>query len=262
MKTQHLKWIALASLFLALATTGCRNGGMFCMAPKGPDVTVTIPVPDFDGIDLAIASDVTLHKGEAREVKVTGAQNIIDNIERNVNGGVWKIRFDECVRNDGNLHIDITLPFLRSVEVSGSGNVTGMDTFSGLSAFTASIAGSGTIDVMVLATDVDASIAGSGDIHLYTQAAELSADIAGSGSFFLSGSATDQTFGISGSGDIHAFPLAGLNGTVHISGSGNCDVNVSTKLDVTISGSGNVRYRGTPAVSSHISGSGSVSHDG
>ena len=98
MKRMKISWMALFVLTACLWMAGC-NGGPFCMSPKGPNVTQTIALPDFEGIDLAIASDVTIHKGDVQTVTVTGAQNIIDNLERNVSGGIWEIRFDECVRN-------------------------------------------------------------------------------------------------------------------------------------------------------------------
>jgi hypothetical protein len=45
---------------------------------------------------------------------------------------------------------------------------------------------------------------------------------------------------------------------VDISGSGNCEVTVNTRLDVDIDGSGSVFYKGTPSIKDHISGSGRV----
>jgi hypothetical protein len=257
-KMKHIQFFAL-TLTLALFVAGC-NGGPFCMRPQGATVTQTIPLENFHGVELAIASDVTIHKGEIQEVKITGAQNIIDNIERNVNGGIWKIRFDECVRNEGDLSIDITIPELSQASISGSGNITTTDTFSGRDQFVATIAGSGSIYALCNATNVDVAIAGSGDIHLYSQATRVDADIAGSGDIFLNGACTSIDAGISGSGSILAFEMPCDDASVDISGSGNCELTVANSLDVKISGSGNVLYKGNPTVDVQLTGSGTVKH--
>lgn len=251
--------IALIALAGVATTSGCRDG-MFCMGPKGGDVTQVIALEAFDGIDLGIASSVTLHQGATQEVRISGAQNIIDNIERDVVDGVWKIRFDECVRNEGKLSIDITIPTLTQAAISGSGNITSTDTFVGADELRVSIAGSGNIDLIASATTVESSIAGSGDIELYTNATTVHASIAGSGNQFLTGSTTSLEADISGSGSIHAFDLPCATADVSIAGSGDCEIQVSDHLNVTITGSGSVRYKGTPAMDTNITGSGEVKH--
>lgn len=61
-----------------------------------------------------------------------------------------------------------------------------------------------------------------------------------------------------GTGNFHGFPMTVKNCTVEISGSGDCEVSVETRLDVTIIGSGSVHYKGNPSINTNISGSGSV----
>lgn len=259
MKNIKIQWMVLLALPVMVILSSC-NGGPFCMHPKGPNVTQTIDLPAFEGIELTIEGDVTIHKGEMQQVTITGAENIIENIERNVSGGIWKIKFDDCVRKVGDLHIDITIPFLRSAAISGSGSITSTDTFTGLDQLMASISGSGNISLIGNATNVETSISGSGDIRLYTQASNVKSKISGSGDTYLRGTTQSLDAKISGSGNIRAFDLVGETAVVNISGSGDCEVNVSNTLDVTITGSGNVRYKGTPAINTHISGSGNIQH--
>lgn len=255
-KSLMIAFIALAGI---ASISGCKDG-VFCMGPKGAQVTQVIPMEDFTGIDLGIASDVTIHQGATQEVRITGAENIIDNIERNVVGGVWKIRFDECVRNEGQLSIDVTLPTLTEASISGSGNIVSNDTFRDADELKVSIAGSGSIDIIASATTVESSIAGSGDIHLYTEASTVRASIAGSGDQFLSGTSNFLEVDIAGSGTIHAFDLPCATGDVSITGSGDCEIQVSDHLNITITGSGSVRYKGNPTMDTNITGSGEVKH--
>jgi hypothetical protein len=259
MKNLKISSLSMLVVILALAIAGC-NGGPFCMAPKGDNVTVTIPVPEFQGVQLDIASNVIIHKGDVQEVKITGAQNIIDNIERNVVDGVWRIKFDDCVRKEGDLSIEITIPELKEATIAGSGSITGTDTFVGAENLKVSIAGSGSISLLANATHVETSIAGSGDINLYTQAQDVHTSIAGSGDTHLRGLAGSLDAEIAGSGSIFAFDLFAQSGSIKISGSGNCEINAAQNLNVTITGSGNVRYKGTPTINVTTTGSGTVQH--
>jgi hypothetical protein len=259
MKKFKISSFSLLLVTLALVFAGC-NGGPFCMGPKGDNVTVTIPVPEFSGIRLDIASNVTIRKGDVQEVKITGAQNIIDNIERNVVDGVWRIKFDDCVRKEGDLSIEVTIPELKEATISGSGSITGTDTFVGVENLKVSITGSGSISLLASATHVETSISGSGDISLFTNAQDVRASITGSGDTDLRGSTNAFDAEITGSGSIHAFDLLAQTGDVTISGSGDCEINAAQSLTINITGSGNVRYKGTPTMNINSSGSGTVQH--
>ena len=61
-----------------------------------------------------------------------------------------------------------------------------------------------------------------------------------------------------GTGNLYCFPMTVKNCNVDISGTGNCEVSVETRLDATIIGSGSVHYKGNPFIHTNISGSGSV----
>ncbi|TFH28173.1 MAG: hypothetical protein E4H10_01350 [Bacteroidia bacterium] len=63
---------------------------------------------------------------------------------------------------------------------------------------------------------------------------------------------------ITGTGNVSAFDMEVNDCTIRISGAGNCEVNVTTSLDVLISGVGNVLYMGDPSVTSEVSGVGNV----
>jgi len=86
----------------------------------------------------------------------------------------------------------------------------------------------------------------------------MTSDIAGSGSIHLSGKADVHQASITGSGEINAFGLETQNASLSITGSGDCKVNASEKLQAKITGSGDVLYKGHPQVNKTITGSGSV----
>ena len=55
-----------------------------------------------------------------------------------------------------------------------------------------------------------------------------------------------------------SFGLLSENCVVSLPGSGNCEVNVNSNLDIFIGGSGSVYYTGSPAITSTITGSGEI----
>ncbi len=188
----------------------------------GGMVTQTLDIDDFNKLGVALHAKVILTQGNTQKVTVRGQQNIIDIIEKEVDGGSWDIGFPRKykVKNYDKLTINITMPSFKALAIAGSGEIETSGDFSGLG-------------------NVNMAIAGSGDIS-------------------VSGSAQDIHLEIAGSGSIDVAGLTSSDCEVEIAGSGDCEVNVGGKLDVSIAGSGSVRYKGSPSVSSSIAGSGSV----
>jgi len=258
-KDMKLRNILFWFVFAGIVFSGCQ-GGPFCMRPKGDKVTVEIPMEDFDGVELAISGNVTIHRDSILKVQVRGHQNIIDNLERNVKNHVWIIEFDQCVAKTGELEIEIWMPTLHTANVTGSGNITGLDQFEGASNFSAVLSGSGNIDVDVNATVVKTTISGSGNIDLGTVADQFEGQITGSGDINARGTCRNEDLEITGSGNFHAYDLLAETASVTITGSGRCEIQVSSHLNVVITGSGDVYYKGLATVDSQVTGSGTVKH--
>ncbi|MFN7116575.1 MAG: head GIN domain-containing protein [Saprospiraceae bacterium] len=244
MKTIKHILIALFSASLLIFTPGCLfdfddDEDFFgCVNGDGSIVSEEINLRDFDGIDLRISADVYVRQGAEQRVVIEGQRNIIDEIERDVDNGIWEIETDRCIRSYDDLRIYITVPDVTLLRVSGSGDIVSENTLV-VDDIELSISGSGTIDAALDADDINAKISGSGDI-------------------LLEGEADQLVLTISGSGDFRAFNLPLRSANVTISGSGDVDVRVEDELDVRISGSGDVNYKGNPRVDARVSGSGRV----
>lgn len=230
--------LILLALFPLFLFQSCQKY-ILCEKGEGAVVTQTLDMPPLEGLDLCIAADVNLTYGETQSVSVTAQQNVIDNLARDVRSGIWNIRFDQCMRKYNGLTIDITLPILRKIEVSGSGDIRGTNLFEEQDDLELSISGSGNVDLAIDADQIDSRISGSGDVE-------------------LEGSANLNFFKVSGSGNLSAYGLLAQESEVRISGSGNARVQVENRLDVNISGSGDVYYKGNPAINVNISGSGDL----
>ncbi|MCB0595096.1 MAG: DUF2807 domain-containing protein [Lewinellaceae bacterium] len=241
---KQLQWMLFASVITLTASSCFVNindeDGFFgsCIDGAGPIVTRELTVAPFEGIELPISGDVFLTQGPEQKVIVEGKDNIIDEIELDVQNGIWKIEFNRCVRDIDLLRVFITVPDLTRIRVSGSGDVVSENTF--------------------VIQDLEIDIPGSGNVDLSLDADDLDIDIPGSGRLTLEGLADETKYRISGSGDVHAFNLECRVADISVPGSGDLEVFVTELLKVRISGSGDVFYRGDPALDISISGSGDV----
>lgn len=232
-------FVFLAASISFLAFTSAQDWGWNGIKGEGAKVTKTLDVASFDGFTMAVSGNVYLKQGSKQSVTIEAQQNIIDNIVTEVADKQWKIKFDKNVRQHDGIKIYITIPTLTKAYVSGSGDIIGETKFTGLDNLTTGISGSGDIRLDVEAKDIDGKISGSGNVK-------------------LTGSANALSISISGSGDFYADGLKTQNGTITISGSGDCTVDAADALTVRVSGSGDVKYKGRPRLSAKVSGSGDV----
>lgn len=228
------------TIFTLSILPGCYNfNPMNGIRGEGPVVERKLDISDFKGINLSNSAKVYLTQGDDIEVRVEAQENIIDNLTTDVNADIWRIGNKRPVFNAEPVRIHIKLHKLVLAKISGSGNITGTNLFTGLD-------------------DIEFRISGSGNISLETEADDIKAAVSGSGDIGLSGTADNLDFTISGSGNIMAGELAARDALVRVSGSGNIEVNLSDRLDGSISGSGEIYYSGNPKVNSRISGSGKI----
>jgi hypothetical protein len=206
---------------------------------EGEVVTEDISMPPITGVSLSIEAEIVLTEGDTQMIRIEAQQNIINNIERFVSNGIWRIGYYDNVGSHAPVRIYITIPELDYATVSGSGIIRNIGSFADTNNIYLSISGSGKITLGVIALNIESDISGSGQIT-------------------LTGSANEHRIRISGSGGIRAFGLETKLTDISISGSGNCEVFATDFLEVYISGSGNVYYLGSPQITTNISGSGGV----
>ncbi len=240
----NLKWI-IPALFVGLcAFPACfididdDDDWFGCIDGQGPlESRELILSNGIEGLDLRISATVFISQGD-QKIVVEGKPNVIDELELDVNNGVWAIETDRCVRDIGDMKIFVTIPDITLLKISGSGDIVSEDFLN--------------------TDDIVLQIFGSGNIDLGLNSDDIEAKISGSGAMNLEGDADHLDLRIEGSGDFNAFNLTTNTMDVNISGSGDADVRVLNELDVRISGSGDVRFKGNPVLNVSISGSGRV----
>jgi len=211
---------------------------------KGQSGKETRNVSDFSEVSFGIAGNLHIRLGATFSVVLEGDKDYLEIIETVVKNGKLIIRTENHNFFSFNNHradVYITMPSLKGLGVSGSGQAT--------------------IEDPVKAESLDLNVSGSGKITVNDlNATNLNGGISGSGDILLKGSGEVQkgVFSISGSGSFKDDNVKIADLEVRISGSGNCTCNVTDNLRASVSGSGNVWYSGSPRLDVRTSGSGHV----
>lgn len=267
MKIQLILWMAILGFALPSCYTENGNGGAInffagAVSGEGEMIRKKLDVRDFESVDLQGSMDIVLTQGDNFLVEAEGQENIIDLLNTAVDGNTWKVKLTKNVRNYKGLTVYITMPSLKNLHVSGSGNVSTTNTFEGLDAVGLAVSGSGNIQMNLEAESMETRVSGSGNLQLELKTKSLEARVSGSGNIKLKGQADTFDASIMGSGDINAASLNTRSAGISIAGSGNCSVDVSESLKVKIAGSGDVYYTGEPQVEQKVSGSGDIKRRG
>lgn len=217
------------------------NGGEK-ISGNGEITTKTISTGGYDIIKATGFMDIHLKKGPEGRITVSTDDNLHEYITIEVKDNILFLKTKENINIETKTGVHITVPFkvISKVALTGSGNIETKDMIS-VSEFTASVTGSGDVDLAVEASKVQAMITGSGDIT-------------------ISGSTSNIEVNLSGSGDFNGFDIDSQNTSVSVSGSGDAEVVANESLVARVNGSGNIIYKGNPEKKDiKTSGSGNIS---
>ena len=226
MQTRYRGLAALFGCLALLASSAAADNwnffdGKFGIGQKGSGnlETEERSVEPFTAIDMSIGADVIITIGSPQKLSVTIDDNLLDNIKTRVRGKTLEIEARGSFSSRKNCVIEITVPSLEEIDISGSGEIT--------------------------LNNLDAK--------------EFTFDMSGSGSFEASGKVEQLFIELSGSGKIDTRDLIAQDVEVDISGSGSAVVYAANSLDGDITGSGEIKYVNEPEhVSTRVTGSGSI----
>ena len=199
------------------------------------------PNAGFDKVDLAAAGKVAIHTGGRFAVHASGDPKWLNELDIRVVQGTLVIGWlHKHINMNGHdpLHIDVTLPRLSGVTLSGAGPIT-VDRAEGPE-FAAIIRGAGTIDVATLHTD---------RAHF---------DMGGAGKISASGSAGSVDARVNGMGALELAGLAARSGKFEMSGTGSIKARVDGPADASMNGVGSIDIAGNARCTVHKNGLGSV----
>jgi len=239
--------LALLGLTLSAAVaSGCEIniGPAQVVQGSGSVKTESRDVRGFDAVELGGTGTLVITQGDAEHLTISAEDNILPRLVSEVVNGRLELhpQSNTQLNSTRPIRYELAVKQLKEIRLAGTGDVQA----SSLDADT-----------------LDLSVAGSGSAGIgHLTAKTLNVTIAGSGSVSLAGQATRQNINIAGSGRYRAADLQSQQAKVDVSGSGDCALKVSDRLDVTVAGSGNVTYVGSPSVNQTILGSGRVSKAG
>lgn len=251
--------ISIIIAVLSMVLVSCNKGGMFVIRGEGDAVTTTIDMGQFDMVELAGEFDVEVTYGDEHKVEIVGQQNITDRLTLDNNNGHLKLKLKRGTYRDFELKIYITVPNIKEVGISGSGDII-INRFENLNDLDLDLSGSGNIisTDTIFVESLVFDISGSGNIDFTTITQKTATTVSGSGNVELYGTTIVQQISISGSGNFECFDFISNRTDINISGSGDCEVYANDFLDVEIYGSGSVYYKGYPEIDINITGSGGV----
>lgn len=211
-------------------------------------VTKIIQIDKFSMINLMVGANVIINQGKTQKIVVTAPSKVIKKIDTRIVASQWNIQYtSKKIKLNSPIDIVITVPSLKGVTISGSGNIK-IDDFE---------------DVKLL----NISIPGNGDILLgkFSNCERINIDISGYGSIKTSNvieNIKNLSIKITGSGTCDCFNIHSLNADAQITGLGKINIFASETLDAQISGSGEILYRGNAKLGKiKVSGIGEVIKD-
>lgn len=202
----------------------------------------SFPVGSFDRLASSGSADISVTTGKTPGVSVEASKDTLDRMDIRVDGSTLRIGMKKgswgVSWNSGKIKVAVTVPMLRSVDLSGSGSVV-VNQIK-VPEFTAGISGSGEARFpSVDAGTVRLSISGSGDVDAAGRCGAAHVDIAGSGDVDIGKlQCTSLSASIAGSGDIDAYATTSAN--ISIAGSGDARVAGGAKCKISKAGSGTV----------------------
>ena len=177
------KTLLAGALLLGLAMGGLTLNGEPLQEAVGSGVVTTEDRPgaEFHSIDSRSAIDVYVSQGPETAVRLEGEDNLLPLVITRVDKGVLVVdtrRGHFTVKSP--LVVHVTMPEVRSLNVSGSGSVVTRTPLSGESLRLA-VSGSGDLTVSGKFQKLDCEMTGSGDITVKGTALRQQVELEGSG---------------------------------------------------------------------------------
>jgi len=291
--------LAFSIVALTVGFTSCFYFGT-CFDGTGSVQTESRDITGFTAVNNTGSFEVYVTQGDSFSLTVSAQENLLPIIETTVSGSTLNIKTQDnvCYRSSLPVIIEITMPDIEQLSLSGSGTLA-VEHVSGES-IEISLSGSGKIyaDTIVtpdlllvnsasgkiysdLVDSPDAAfyLAGSGSIELEklmgwnfsvnhsasgtvkvlnTGAEKVNLNLSGSGRIEIAGEATEGHYINSASGKIDALDLLVEDCTATASGSGGILLYATATLEANVYGSGSILYLGDPDISYYRTGSGEL----
>jgi len=173
--------LAFLGFMLMVVFLGCDIG-------NGNIISEERTVEGFNGVKLEGVANINIHPGEDYLVIVKTDSNLMDRVSTKVSGNILNISQKSGAFNATELTVDVYMPEIKSINLSGTGNIK---VFSGESSeLSISKSGTGNIDAQDFEVqNVTISQSGTGNTKIWATNT-LNGSLSGTGNIFYKGSPT------------------------------------------------------------------------
>ena len=228
--------------------------------------TETRNLTGFSEVSFGVPGNLNIRIGSEFKVTLEGDKDFIAEIITNVSNGKLTIRTEGRWKpkfNNKKVIVNITMPAISGLSISGSGTAEVFDSFK-TGSLSLAVSGSGRLILNDVSSEaLNCSISGSGNIIINNASGkELRCSVSGSGNITLKGNDSFSTADISmsGSGKYNGESLKIETAKIRVAGSGNCNCHVTQSLEASVTGSGKITYVGNPTkIDTRTTGSGKIS---
>ncbi len=233
----------LLAILLAFISLNSFSQKWETIKGNGETKKETREVSSFTSINAQGPMEIKIDYGNSGTISVEADENLLPYIETTVEDGRLSINPKKNVnlKSRSGIVVYVSMTQIKSLKLSGSGNISGSGAFTN-------------------DATTDFSVSGSGNLSLdFDTFKELDLSISGSGNIKLKGASSMISAKISGSGNIDCSNTSSNDVVATVSGSGNIKVYANNSIDAQISGSGNVFFKGNAQkINRKMSGSGKV----
>ena len=210
---------------------------------NAPTVSRTLAFEGFDTIDLSGCDKATVRPGASFSVTARGPQRDLDLLRVSREGKRLTLdrKADGCTGNVTPVVIEITMPALREIDLSGGASMT-IAPFS-IPHFDADLSGAGELDLLGLDTrEAKLSLSGASELRLTRLVADtLALDLSGASQARAIGAASVVSIDSSGASETDVRDLT--IGKLTASASGDATIRAKTGGRATLSASGTSTMR-------------------
>ncbi|MEE4177612.1 MAG: head GIN domain-containing protein [Bacteroides sp.] len=223
--TRTFSFLTLLVTFVFLSSCTYSEGKV--TRGDGNVVTSTIPLSDFDEIDLQGGFNVVLKQGSDLEVVIETDENLMELLDVEVRGKTLYVSTTrEAVLKPTKMILTITYPALRGITVGGACKIESEE--------------------VIQSDDLRFDISGAAEIDLAIVAEVLRTELAGAGSINFEGKVREHYIDLAGASSLEAKELITEVTEIDLSGAGSASVHATTSLRASLSGVGSIKYYGNP----------------
>tara|TARA_R110002124_G_scaffold101786_1_gene249592 strand:- start:161 stop:883 length:723 start_codon:yes stop_codon:yes gene_type:complete len=195
----------------------------------------TLDLAEFDAVRAGDGILVNINYGPTQKIVITGKRNIVNDVKAKVENGKLNIELkNRWFTISNNLELSITVPNIKSVELSGAveGNITNFEN----------------LDELFI------GLSGASDVEIISDIKSLKFDLSGASDLFIFGKGIYLDGKLSGASELNAAGYPVKESILNLSGASQAHLHVSDKIYVNATGASIVWCGGTAKATTDLSG--------